>query len=71
MSDQYNSQYGNAHKVNSDEFMKLWKLIEYAQLERSFDNLRILSEEYKEWASDFDQRYNPISKVLEDKFLNS
>jgi hypothetical protein len=51
--------------------MKLWKLIEYAELERSFENLRILSEEYKEWVSDFEQRYNPIDKVLEDKFLNS
>jgi hypothetical protein len=33
--------------------------------------LRILGEEYKEWVGDFEQRYNPINKVLEDKFLNS
>jgi hypothetical protein len=33
--------------------------------------LRILSEEYKEWVSVFEQRYNPIHKTLEDKFLNT
>lgn len=33
--------------------------------------MRILSEEYKEWVGDFEQRYNPINKVLEDKLLNS
>jgi hypothetical protein len=36
LSDQYNPSYSTIHKVNSDEFMKLWKLIEYAELERSF-----------------------------------
>lgn len=33
--------------------------------------MRILSEEYKEWVGDFEQRYNPINKVLEDKYLNT
>ena len=28
----FNGSYGSVHKVNSDEFIKLWKLIEYAEL---------------------------------------
>lgn len=43
--DQYiNGSYSTPHKVNSDEFTKLWKLIEYAELENAFEKLKNLSE---------------------------